>query len=161
MKAVTAIIIVSVTGVSACVTLNPIDTCRFSSKTPLYDFSPDALTFLLASPRYSAIEKPFLVLYDPDGNPVVKIDLVARKDTEEWPESYIGQRCVEVEWREYNLSVDSDDWSSYWNAAIDGGFSVGVALPGLEGPVRLHAIGFAFIDSSTRKSSASCGCLQQ
>jgi hypothetical protein len=68
--------------------------------------------------------------------------------------------CNKAETHQYSLVIDEDDWASYWKMAKEsGGFSGGVAMPGVEPVVHRDSIGFGLADEQTGDFYWVCGCL--
>ena len=162
MKMNLAFFFVSVFVTSSCVFINPSDTCRFASHSHIYKYDPEALMFVVGYPSRPNPETPYLELGSSSDAPDLTVVLASLDERYEMPPELDSHRCKNVEFHAFDLEVDSEDWGSYWTAAKDrGDFSIGVVFPDLEMPVRLHSIGFAFVDKSTQESVASCGCLGQ
>ena len=143
-----------------CVYQNFGDTCQFPSDVPFYEAELSALSLIIVSPHFSDTDAPFLSLYDHDNESALAVELI---ELEQHSSGLIGattQYCRDAETREYLLAVDQQDWTSYWVMAREAGrFSVGVAVPGLEPPVRSNSFGFALYEKSSRDPAWVCGCL--
>ncbi len=159
---IAAIVSTAAFGATGCVYQDLSDTCTFASGTPLYQLAAYELGLVIGSTQFSDTDPPFLVLYGPDGEAILDVDLVARPARAGTPRAAPGQRCMKAEVRSFDLAVDAGKWSSYWASAKEHReFSAGVAVPGLEPPVRARSFGFAFLSKSTGESVASCGCFAQ
>ncbi len=78
------------------------------------------------------------------------------------PLEYEENQCKGVELHAFKLEVETDVWDSYWAEVKERRkYNVGVAFPGLEPPVRLSSIGFAFVENATQKPIVSCACLAE
>ena len=160
MKTTSAFVLFAVFSAASCISVSLSNTCKYASQVPLYQYEPDALTFVLGSPPHPDFEMPFLVLSEPKGESELTVQLAKKVASYDLPLEFDNHQCKNVEVRAFSLEVDSDGWNSYWGTARERGeFAYGVIFPGLDSPVRSQSIGFAFVDNSTRKSAASCGCL--
>ena len=160
MKTTLAFLFVAVFVAASCVFVNPSDTCRYASHSHFYQYDPEALTFVLGYPSRPNPETPYLVLNDPSGESDLTVALARLDGRYVLPPEFDTHQCKYVEFHAFDLDVESEDWNSYWKAAKErGDFSIGVAFPDLDTPVRSHSIGFAFVEKSTKRSTVSCGCL--
>jgi len=135
-----------------------VDNCAFSTNPPIYEAQPDALALVVGVPPDRARKEPYVVLYTPTKDePDFSIKLVAEEVPEIFAVDLNQTGCVDVDWKSYSLSVDPDQWYTYWEDARDSGFRIGAVVSDYVDPLELESIGFALLDSRTGQFLWSCG----
>jgi hypothetical protein len=159
MKACIAIILFVVGGISGCVYQSLGDTCVYAEGQPFYSFRPDELNLIVGSSQFSATQDPWLKLNADQEESALVVPLALTQIPSDTSYADLLGYCSNVEARNYELAVENAEWSEYWSSAKDrGSFSVALAIPGLEPPVRAKSFGFALIGREDGDIKASCGC---
>jgi len=146
-------------SVTACTTIDINDHCRYSQSDAIRSASPDSLGLLLGtSPDWAKID-PYVVLYSPSQeSPELTVKLNATPNPHAMPLSLDESMCARVDWSSYSLSVDAEEWSTFWAQEHPAKFEIWIAFLEEREHVRLSSFGAAIIDTSSNEPLFSCGC---
>ena len=159
MKTCIAITLVVIGGVSGCIYQNLGDTCVYADGQPFYAFRPDELNLIIGSSQFSATQEPRLRMHQEQDDSALEIRLERTQTPNDSVHPDLLEHCSNVEAREFELAVENEEWSEYWSSAKGHRtFSMALAMPGLESPVRTKSFGFALVAIEDGEPRVSCGC---
>ena len=159
MKTCIAITLVVIGGVSGCIYQDLGDTCVYADGQPFYAFRPDELNLIIGSSQFSATQDPWLRMYEEQDDSALDVPLERTQEPSDSMYPDLLEHCSKVEARKFELVVENEEWSKYWSSARERRtFSIALAMPGLESPVRTKSFGFALVSREDGEVRASCGC---
>ena len=159
MNTCIAFTLVVIGGVSGCIYQNFGDTCAYLDGQPFYAFRPDELNVIVGSSQFSATQDPWLRMYEEQDDSALEVLLERTQTPSDSVYPVLLEHCSNIEAREFELAVENEEWSKYWSSAKDRRtFSMALAMPGLEPPVRTKSFGFALVAREDGEVKVSCGC---
>jgi hypothetical protein len=146
-------------GVSACSTLDVNDYCRYSDTISLRQADPESLALVLGIGKGRVKEMPFVVVRSASGNNLgASVTLRATPAAHPMPVGLDESSCSRVDWNTYSLTVDTDEWRTFWQDERNSPFEIFLAFLDSNEQLMMGDFGAAIVDTNTGNHLVACGC---